>query len=227
VNAAVPGEIDKVQSLADALAPLRSGMTLLVGGFGERGFPFGLVAAVQSLGVKDLTIIKSDGNEDDIGVGKLVGAGQVKAVIMSHVGLNRRLSRMISAGEITAEICPQGILAERIRAGGAGLGGILSDIGIDTLVAAGKQRVEIGNRSYLVEQAIRGDIALLRAHRGDRAGNLAYRNAARNFNPLMAMAANHVVAEVEELLPTGALRPDEVMTPCVFVDAVVQAQVAA
>jgi len=217
----------KVRVLEDALASLRSGMRLLVGGFGERGFPFGLVEAVRRLGLRDLTIIKSDGNEDNLGVGRLIEAGQVRRVIMSHTGLNRRLCEMIADRSIEAEICPQGILAERIRAGGAGLGGVLSDIGIETLVGEGKQRVVVGGKTYLIEEAIRGDAALLHAHRGDHAGNLTYRNAARNFNPLMAMAADYVVVEVEQLLATGALRPDEVVTAGVFVDALVPAGIAA
>jgi len=205
------------------MAPLRSGMRLLVGGFGERGFPFELVEAVRRLGLQDLTIVKSDGNEDDLGVGRLIEAGQVRRVVMSHTGLNRRLCEMIGDRTVEAEICPQGILAERIRAGGAGLGGILSDIGVETLVADGKRRVEVGGRIYLIEEAIRGDAALLHAHRGDDCGNLTYRNAARNFNPLMAMAADYVVVEVEQVVPTGSLRPDEVVTAGVFVDALVQA----
>ena len=218
--AARPG---KIQDLREALAPLRSGMRVMVGGFGERGFPFALVAALQQLGLRDLTIIKSDANEDDLGVGNLIAAGQVRKVIMSHTGLNRYLCGLIAERAIDAEICPQGILAERIRAGGAGLGGILSDIGLETLIAAGKPQIALNGRAYLVEEAIRADVALLHAHRGDGAGNLTYRHAARNFNPLMAMAADHVVAEIEELVPVGALRPDEVITAGVFVDAVVPA----
>jgi acetate CoA/acetoacetate CoA-transferase alpha subunit len=211
----------KTRTLADALARVQSGMRVLVGGFGERGFPFMLVDEVQRLGVNNLTIIKSDGNEDDIGVGRLIAGGQVVRVIMSHIGLNRQLGQMINDGKIEAEICPQGILAERVRAGGAGLGGILSDVGIDTILSGGKRRVDVGGKTFLVEEAIRADLALIHAHRGDHAGNLTYRHAARNFNPLMAMAAEYVVAEVEELVPTGSLRPDDVVTPCVFVDAVV------
>jgi acetate CoA/acetoacetate CoA-transferase alpha subunit len=221
--AAASAGAGKLRGLQEALAPLKSGMRLLVGGFGERGFPFDLVEAVRALGLKDLTIVKSDGNEDDLGVGRLIESGQVCRVIMSHTGLNRRLCEMIGERSIKAEICPQGILAERIRAGGAGLGGILSDIGLQTLVGEGKRRVEVGGRMYMIEEAIRGDCALLHAHRGDHAGNLTYRHAARNFNPLMAMAADYVVVEVEELVPTGTLRPDEVITAGVFVDAIVRA----
>jgi acetate CoA/acetoacetate CoA-transferase alpha subunit len=213
--------IAKMRTLADAIARVRSGMRILVGGFGERGFPFKLVEEVQRLGVNNLTIIKSDGNEDDIGVGRLIAGGQVARVIMSHIGLNRRLGQMINDGKIEAEICPQGILAERVRAGGAGLGGVLSDVGIETILSGAKKRVDVGGRTFLVEEAIRADLALIHAHRSDYAGNLTYRHAARNFNPLMAMAADYVVAEVEEFVPTGSLRPDDVMTPCVFVDALV------
>ena len=205
------------------MAPLRSGMCLLVGGFGERGFPFDLVDAVRRLGLRDLTIVKSDGNEDRLGVGHLIEAGQVRRVIMSHTGLNRRLCELIADGSVEAEICPQGILAERIRAGGAGLGGILSDIGVETLVGQGKARIDLGGKVFLVETAIRGDAALLHAYRADPAGNLTYRNAARNFNPLMAMAADYVVVEAEQLVGLGDLPPNEVVTAGVFVDVLVQA----
>lgn len=221
-GAAVPYR-DKLRSVQEALAPLRPGMRLLVGGFGERGFPFELVEAVRRMGLHDLTIVKSDGNEDGIGVGLLIEAGQVARVVMSHTGLNRRLCELIADGRIKAEICPQGVLAERVRAGGAGLGGILSDIGIETLVGQGKKRVEVGGRAYLVEEAIRGDVALVHAYRADAGGNLAYRNNARNFNPLMAMAADYVVVEAEHIVAIGGLDPNDVVTPGVFVDALVQA----
>jgi len=216
-------KVDKRTTVEKALAPLCSGQTLLVGGFGERGFPYGLCDGVLQLGIDDLHVVKIDGNEDEIGIGRLVEASRISRITASHIGLNRRLGEMINAGEIDAEICPQGILAERIRAGGAGLGGILSDIGIDTLIGENKGRVNVGGVEYLVESSIRGDVALLHAARSDRFGNLVFRNAARNTNPLMAMAADYVVAEADEVVEIGALDPNEVVTPGVFVDAVVHA----
>lgn len=216
-----PAAIDKRRPLRAAMSMLRSGLTLLVAGFGERGFPFGLVDAVLELDIDGIDLVKSDGNEDGIGVGKLIEAGRVRRITASHVGLNRGLVEQINAGTIEAEICPQGILAERIRAGGAGLGGVLSDIGLETLIGEGKQRVSVGDREFMVERAIRGDVALLHAYRADHFGNLVFRNAARNFNPLMAMAADYVVVEAEEIVPTGSLPPNEIVTPGVFIDAVV------
>jgi acetate CoA/acetoacetate CoA-transferase alpha subunit len=219
-----PAGIDKSAPIDVAMASLRDGMTILVGGFGERGFPFRLIEAVLQSKVGELTIVKSDANEDGIGVGHLIEAGHVKKMVASHIGLNRRLIELMQRGDIEVEICPQGILAERIRAGGAGLGGVLSDIGIETILADGKQRVTSHGREYLVEPAIRGDLALIHAARADHFGNLAYLHAARNFNPLMAMAADRVVAEADEIVPTSAMVPDHVVTPGVFVDAVVSAR---
>lgn len=221
-----PAGIDKRSSLEAALQPLRDGMTILVGGFGERGFPFRLVEAVLASGVRDLTLVKSDANEDRIGVGHLVEHGRVRKMVASHIGLNRRLIDEMQKGGIEVEICPQGILAERIRAGGAGLGGVLSDIGIETELSKGKQRVVCNGREFLIEPAIRGDLALLHAHKSDHYGNLTYRNAARNFNPLMAMAAERVVVEAEEIVAVSAIAADHVATPGVFVDAVVSASAA-
>ena len=219
-----PAGIDKRASLEDAMARLRDGMTILVGGFGERGFPFRLVDAVLQSGVTGLSIVKSDANEDRIGVGLLIEGGRVRRITASHIGLNRGLIERMQRGEIEVEICPQGILAERIRAGGAGLGGVLSDVGIDTVLADGKQRVTSQGREYLVEPAIRAELALIHAARADHFGNLAYKHAARNFNPLMAMAADRVVVESDEIVPTATMLPDQIVTPGVFVDAVVSAR---
>ncbi len=219
-----PAGIDKRAALEDAMGGLRNGMTILVGGFGERGFPFRLIDAVLRSGVGELTLIKSDANEDGIGMGLLIEAGRARRVVTSHIGLNRGLIERMETGQIEVEICPQGILAERIRAGGAGLGGVLSDIGIGTILADGKQRVTSGGQEFLVETAIRADLALIHAARADHFGNLTYVHAARNFNPLMAMAADRVVAESDEIVPISTIPPDQIVTPGVFVDAVVSAR---
>lgn len=214
--------LDKTSAAAAALScRLRDGMTVLVGGFGERGFPFTLNDVLLDSGVRDLHLVKSDGNEDGLGIGLLIEAGRVRKITASHVGLNRGLVDRINRRDVELEMVPQGILAERVRAGGSGLGGVLSDIGLETLVSEGKKRVEVDGLPYLIEPAIRGDIALIRASSADRFGNLLYRNAARNFNPLMAMAADYVVAEAENIVDTGLLEPNEIVTPGVFVDAVV------
>jgi len=216
--------LDKTTDVASALAGrLTRSMRILIGGFGERGFPFTLVRGLLEASVGELHLVKSDGNEDSIGIGLLIEAGLVARVTASHVGLNRGLVERVNNGAITLEMVPQGILAERIRAGGAGLGGVLSDVGVGTLVAEGKRLVRIEDRDYLVEPAIRGDLALIRAAQSDRFGNLVYRNAAQNFNPLMAMAADHVVVEAEEVVDTGELDPNAIHTPGVFIDAVVKA----
>lgn len=219
-----PAGIDKRAALGDAMATLRDGMTILVGGFGERGFPFRLIEAVLESGAAELALVKSDANEDGIGIGLLIENGRVRRITASHIGLNRGLIERMQRGEIEVEICPQGILAERIRAGGAGLGGVLSDIGIETILANGKQRVTSYGREYLVEPAIRADLALIHAARADHFGNLTYMHAARNFNPLMAMAADRVVVESDEIVPTSTIPPDHIVTPGVFVDAVVPAR---
>ncbi|HSH43439.1 MAG TPA: 3-oxoacid CoA-transferase subunit A [Arenicellales bacterium] len=214
--------LDKTTDVASALAGrLHPAMRVLVGGFGERGFPFTLNHALLEAAVGGLHLVKSDGNEDGLGIGLLIEAGLVARVTASHVGLNRGLVERVNTGAVELEMVPQGILAERIRAGGAGLGGVLSDVGIGTLIAEGKSPVCVDGAEYVVEPAIRGDLALIRAARADRFGNLVYRNAARNFNPLMAMAADYVVVEAEEIIATGELDPNEVHTPGVFVDAVV------
>lgn len=219
-----PAGIDKRATLENAMAALHDGMTILIGGFGERGFPFRLVEAVLESGVSELSLIKSDANEDGIGIGRLIENGRVRKITASHIGLNRGLVERMQRGAIEVEICPQGILAERIRAGGAGLGGVLSDIGIETILADGKQRVVSHGREYLVEPSIRAELALIHAARADHFGNLAYKHAARNFNPLMAMAADRVVAESDEIVPTATMPPDQIATPGVFVDAVVSAR---
>ena len=218
-----PAGIDKRAALDVAMATLRDGMTILVGGFGERGFPFRLIDAVLRSGVAELL------DQERCQRGRYRNRppyrnGRVRRITASHIGLNRGLIERMQRGEIEVEICPQGILAERIRAGGAGLGGLLSDIGIETMLAEGKRRVTICGRDYLVEPAIRADLALIHAARADHFGNLTYVHAARNFNPLMAMAADRVVAELDEIVPTSAIPPDHIVTPGVFVDAVVPAR---
>lgn len=212
---------DKIGALEEAISRIDDGATVMIGGFGVPGTPFTLIRELVRQGPRDLTIIKNDANETDMGVDHLLVSGQVSRLVTTHIGLNPRAIAMMNAGEIEVEFNAQGILAERIRAGGSGLGGILTDIGIDTELATGKQRIEVGGKGYILETALRADVALVHADRADPFGNLAYAATARNFNPLMAMAATHVIAEAETLVPLGDLNADDVHTPGPFVDTLV------
>jgi len=215
---------DKSAEMEAAIAAIPDGATVMVGGFGVPGTPFALIRELVRQGQTDLTVIKNDANEQGMGVDHLLANGQVRKLITTHIGLNPRAVAMLNAGEIEVEFCAQGILAERVRAGGAGLSGILTDIGVETELARGKTLVEVDGRPALLERALRADVALIHADRADPFGNLAYAATARNFNPMMAMAANLVIAEAETVLPLGGLPPDQVHTPGAFVDRVVQMQ---
>ena len=211
----------KLKTISDALAGLTDGMTIMVGGFLATGCPDALVDEIVRRGVGNLTLIANDTAMPDRGYGKLFASGQIKKVICSYMGLNPTSIAQKLEGTIDAELVPQGTLAERIRAGGSGLGGILTPTGVGTIVEEGKAKLEIGGRVYLVELPLRADFALINAS-VDHAGNLVYRKSARNFNPLMAMAADHVVAQAAKVQPIGEIDPDLVMTPGVVVDAVVE-----
>ncbi|MBW6417823.1 CoA transferase subunit A [Celeribacter sp. PS-C1] len=213
---------DKSTSLEAAVARIPDGATVLVGGFGVPGTPFSLIRELQRQGQKDLTLVKNDANEAGMGIDHLLASGQVKKLIVTHLGLNANAIAMMNDARLEVEFCAQGILAERIRAGGAGIPAILTDIGIGTELALGKQVVEMNGKPLLVEPALRADVALIHADRADPFGNLAYAATARNFNPPMAMAATIVIAEAERLLPLGDLSPEEVETPGAFVDQVVE-----
>jgi acetate CoA/acetoacetate CoA-transferase alpha subunit len=213
---------DKSTTLEEAVARIGDGATVMVGGFGVPGTPFTLIHELVRQGPRGLTVIKNDANETGMGIDHLLASGQVARLITTHIGLNPRAIELMNAGKIEVEFCAQGILAERIRAGGAGLGAILTDIGEGTELAQGKQRVEIDGKRFIVEMALRADVALIHADRADTFGNLDYVATARNFNPLMAMAADQVIAEAEQVLPLGELPPDDVHTPGPFVDHVVR-----
>jgi acetate CoA/acetoacetate CoA-transferase alpha subunit len=213
---------DKTCAIETAIAQIRDGDTVMVGGFGVPGTPMTLIHALVDHGARELTVIKNDANEPGMGIDHLLQSGQVARLITTHLGLNAHAIGLMNAGAIEVEFNAQGILAERIRAGGAGLGAILSDIGIGTELARGKQIVEIAGRPYLVEPALRADVALIHADRADPFGNLAYAATAQNFNPLMAMAASCVIVEAESVLPLGALGANDVHTPGVFVDHVTE-----
>ena len=192
---------DKTRGMAEAIARIPDGASVMLGGFGVPGTPFCLVEALVAHGARDLTIIKNDANETGMGVDWLLAAGQVRRLVTSHIGLNPRAVAMMNDGSLDVELNAQGILAERIRAAGAGVMGFVTGIGMDTMLARGKQRVETAAGTGLFEPSLHADFALVHADRADRFGNLCYAASARNFNPLMAMAAGEVIAEAEHVVP--------------------------
>lgn len=197
------------------------GQTVMIGGFGVPGTPFLLIDALLNSGAGGLTLVKNEANEDHMGISKLIEAGRARKLITSHLGLNATVIGMMNRGEIEVAFYPQGILAEKIRAGGAGLIGILTDIGIDTILKTEKQIIEVHGHQAIVEPALRGDVSLIHAAVADTMGNLIYEKSARNFNPLMATAASRVIAEAERVVSAGELDPDHIHTPAAFVDHVV------
>jgi len=213
---------DKICAMEDIRKIFSDGLTVMVGGFGVPGTPFSLVDALLASGAAGLTLIKNEANEDHMGVSKLIEAGRVRKIITSHLGLNATVIGIMNRGEIEVEFYPQGILAEKIRTGGAGLFGFLTDIGIDTILKDKKQAIVMDGREVIVEPALTADIALIHAALGDRSGNLVYAKSARNFNPVMATAGRTVIAEVEQVVEIGSLDPDQIHTPGAFVDHVVK-----
>jgi len=212
----------RITSPDDAIGNLRDGMTVLMGGFGLCGIPENLIAAVRRKGTKDLTIVSNNAGVEDFGIGLLLQNHQVKKMVSSYVGENKLFEKLVLSGELQVELNPQGTLAERLRAGGAGIPAFYTPTGYGTMVAEGKETREFDGRPYVLERALRGDFAFVKAWRGDRWGNLIFRKTARNFNPMMATAADYVIAEVEELVEPGKLPPDQVHTPGIYVDAIFQ-----
>ena len=216
--------IDKVVASADeAVRDVRDGATLVVGGFGLCGIPENLIAALVATGVKDLTVVSNNCGVDDWGLGLLLKPRQIRKMVSSYVGENAEFERQFLSGELEVELVPQGTLAERMRAGGAGIPGFYTPAGVGTLVAEGKETRVFEGREYLLERGIVGDFSLVAAWKADRLGNLVYRKAARNFNAMAATAGRVSIAEVEELVEVGALDPECVHTPGVFVNRVIVA----
>ncbi len=215
--------MDKRVANADvAIEALRDGVTILMGGFGLCGIPENLIAALRRKGCKNLTIASNNAGVDDFGIGILLQTGQVKKMISTYVGENKFFEQLVLKGELDVELNPQGTFAERLRAGGAGIPAFFTPTGYGTMVAEGKEVREFNGRPCIMERALRGDFAFIKAWKGDRWGNLAYRRTARNFSPVMATAADRVIAEVEELVDIGQLHPDCIHTPGIFVDALFQ-----
>jgi 3-oxoacid CoA-transferase subunit A len=217
--------MDKRIASADvAIDKLQDGATILMGGFGLCGIPENLIAALRRAGTKNLTIASNNAGVDDFGIGLLLQNRQVKKMISTYVGENKLFEQLVLSGELQVELNPQGTFAERIRAGGAGIPAFYTPTGYGTMVAEGKETREFEGRRYVLERALRGDFAFVKAWKGDRWGNLIYRKTARNFNPMMATAADYVIAEVEELVDLGQLPPDHIHTPGIFVNAIFQAK---
>src|SRR5579864_4537632 len=215
--------MDKRIANADAgIAAIQDGATILLGGFGLCGIPENLITALRRKGSKNLTLISNNAGIDDFGIGILLQNKQIKKMIASYVGENHTFEKLAMSKELDVELNPQGTLAERLRAGGAGIPAFYTPAGYGTLAAEGKEVCEFNGRPYILERALRGDFALVKAWKGDRWGNLIYRKTARNFNPMIATAADYVIAEVEELVELGELPPDGVHTPGIFVDAIFQ-----
>lgn len=215
--------MNKVVASADeAIKDIRDGASIMMGGFGLCGIPENLIAAVRRKGIKNLTAMSNNAGVDDFGIGLLLQTRQVKKMIATYVGENKLFEQQVLSGELEAELVPQGTFAERMRVGGAGIGGFFTPTGYGTPVAEGKETREIEGRMYVLEKPLRAQYAFIKAWKGDRWGNLIYRKTARNFNPVMATAADTVIAEVEELVDVGELEPDFVHTPGVYVDRIFQ-----
>lgn len=205
----------------EAVGMIPDGARIMVGGFLSVGTPERLIDEIVRQGKRNLTIIANDTARPGVGVGKLIDAKLVKSVVVSHIGTNPETQRQMMAGDLAVELVPQGTLIERIRAGGYGLGGVLTSTGVGTLVEEGKRKIEVEGKEYLLETAIRADFALVHAFLSDYIGNLAYALTARNYNPVIAMAADTVIATAEHIVPVGVIAPDHVITPGPIVDYIV------
>jgi 3-oxoacid CoA-transferase subunit A len=213
-----------VKNAQEALEGVQDGMTLMLGGFGLCGIPENAIQELLRLGVKELTCISNNAGVDDFGIGLLLHKRQVRKMIASYVGENAEFERQLLSGELEVELIPQGTLAERIRAGGAGIPAFFTPAGYGTEVGEGKESREFNGKMYLMEQWLKADFAFVKAWKGDTAGNLIYKGTARNFNPMMAAAGKITVAEVEELVPAGELDPNMIHTPGIFVQRIFQGE---
>lgn len=213
--------MNKVMSLDEAVDQIKDGMTIMVGGFLGCGTPHKIIDALAEKGVKDLTLICNDSGFTDFGVGKLVVNKQIKKLVASHIGTNRETGNQMNSGEMEVVLVPQGTLAEQIRAGGTGLGGFLTPTGLGTVVEEGKDKIKIDGVEYLIELPLKADIALLQGETVDKFGNVEYFGATRNFNPLMAAAAKVTIVEAANIVEVGELDPNDVVTPGIFVNGIV------
>lgn len=217
-------KMNKVGSLDDALVSIQNGCSIMFGGFGGVGNPPTLINGILQKGVKALTLIGNDAGFPTIGIGKIVSLGRAKKLIVSHIGSNPIAGQLMMNGEMEVEFSPQGTLAERIRAGGVGLGGILTDIGLDSMVEKGKQKIPVNGKDFLLETALTADVSIVFAKKADTFGNLIYETSARNTNPLVAMAGSYTIVEAEEIVEIGELDPEHIVTPGIYVDMIIQSQ---
>lgn len=211
-----------LESFQEAVADIQDGATIIVGGFGLCGIPEKAILALREQGTKDLTVVSNNCGVDDWGLGLLLANHQIKKMISSYVGENKIFEKQFLSGELEVELVPQGTLAERIRAGGAGIPGFYTATGVGTPIAEGKEHKQFDGRTYILERGIVGDFALVKAWKADPLGNLVYRKAARNFNPMAATAGKITIAEVEEVVSIGELDPDEIHTPGIYVQRVLR-----
>jgi len=210
-------EATKLRGIGEAVSRIQSGSTIMVGGFGLAGYPEGLVEALVASGIRDLTIISNDLGSPGIGLGKLLTNGQIRGLIGNYYNWNPEVAKAYSDGKIQVTLVPQGTFAEAIRAAGVGIPAFYTATGVGTELAQGKELKEFNGRIYVLERAIHADVALIKGHKADELGNLTYYKTGRNFNPLMAMAATLTIAEVDEIVPTGSLDPEVIVTPHMFV----------
>ncbi|MGI8315565.1 CoA transferase subunit A [Halobacillus mangrovi] len=216
--------INKVATVEQVISHFKDGSSIMYGGFGGIGNPPTIINAILEKGVKDLTLIGNDAGFPHIGIGKIVSEGRAKKLIASHIGSNPVAGQLMTDGKLDVEFSPQGTLAERIRAGGVGLEGILVDVGVGSMVEEGKQKIVVGGKECLLETPLKADVAIVYAKKADTFGNLIYDTSARNTSPLVAMAGTYTIAEVEEIVPAGELDPECIVTPGVFVDMVIQTE---
>ncbi|WP_371377851.1 CoA transferase subunit A [Sporomusa aerivorans] len=215
--------MSKIINIEQAVEKVQDSFVVMIGGFLANGTPEKLIDALVNKEYKELTVIANDTGYPDRGIGKLIVNRQVKKAIVSHVGTNPETGRQMNANEMEVELSPQGTLIERIRSGGAGLGGVLTATGVGTIVAEGKPTISIDGQNFLLEKPLRANVALVKANKADMEGNLVFRRSTRNFNPVIATAADVVIAEVDTIVAAGEIDPDEVMVPGIFVDYIVQA----
>lgn len=211
----------KIKAVEEAMEYIKDGITIMIAGFGGIGSSYRLVNEIIKKKVKDLTLISIDAGDPEVGPDYIVRNEQVKKLITSHIGATPTTGQLMNAGKLEVEFSPQGTLAERIRAGGAGLGGILTDVGLGTMVEEGKEKLVVNGKTYLLETPLRADVAIILAQKADSFGNLVYSKTARGLNPLMAMAADITIVDAKEIVPLGAIDPEDVITPGAYVDVIV------
>ncbi|HDR7914764.1 acetate CoA-transferase subunit alpha [Bacillus pretiosus] len=220
----ITNTFDKLKEIEEVISLFHDDMTLMFGGFGGIGSPPSLIQAILEKGVTNLNLIGNDTGFPDVGIGRLVTNERVKSLITSHIGSNPNAGRQLNEGRLQIEFSPQGTLAERIRAGGVGLGGVLVDVGVDTIVEEGKRTVEMNGKTYLVETALTAEVAIVYAKKADPFGNLVFDKSARNMNPHVAMAGDITIVEAEEIVPLGSLDPEEIVVPGAFVNYIVPSE---